>query len=181
MQRATQDSLVVLDELGRGTSTFDGYAIAHAVLKHISSQVDCRLLFATHYHPLTTEFSSNPMVSLGHMAALVGSSGMSYDSLCQLSQLRSVSALHALDRSYYHSIQYTCVTVLLQCIGSALFYGLIGKASPCILELICRRHVACQALYCFTSTGLHQARFGILKSVVSSQEYLDACQCNSCL
>jgi len=66
---------VVLDELGRGTSTFDGYAIAHAVLKHISSKVDCRLLFATHYHPLTAEFSSNPRVSLGHMAALVGSSG----------------------------------------------------------------------------------------------------------
>lgn len=75
MQHATQDSLVVLDELGRGTSTFDGYAIAHAVLKHISSQVDCRLLFATHYHPLTAEFSFNPRISLGHMAALVGTSG----------------------------------------------------------------------------------------------------------
>lgn len=74
LQHATQDSLVVLDELGRGTSTFDGYAIAHAVLKHISRKVDCRLLFATHYHPLTAEFSSNPRVSLGHMAALVGSS-----------------------------------------------------------------------------------------------------------
>lgn len=76
MQHATQDSLVVLDELGRGTSTFDGYAIAHAVLKHISSKVDCRLLFATHYHPLTTEFASNPGVSLGHMAALVETSGL---------------------------------------------------------------------------------------------------------
>ena len=74
-QHATPDSLVVLDELGRGTSTFDGYAIAHAVLQHISSKVDCRLLFATHYHPLTTEFAANPRVSLGHMAALVGTSG----------------------------------------------------------------------------------------------------------
>lgn len=67
---------MVLDELGRGTSTFDGYAIAHAVLQHISSQVDCRLLFATHYHPLTAEFAANPRVTLGHMAALVGSSGI---------------------------------------------------------------------------------------------------------
>lgn len=75
LQHATPDSLVVLDELGRGTSTFDGYAIAHAVLQHMSSQVDCRLLFATHYHPLTAEFSANPRVSLGHMAALVGSAG----------------------------------------------------------------------------------------------------------
>ncbi|KAL3140400.1 hypothetical protein ABBQ38_004660 [Trebouxia sp. C0009 RCD-2024] len=75
LQHATPDSLVVLDELGRGTSTFDGYAIAHAVLQHMSSQVDCRLLFATHYHPLTAEFAANPRVSLGHMAALVGSAG----------------------------------------------------------------------------------------------------------
>ena len=50
-QHATPDSLVVLDELGRGTSTYDGYAIAYAVLRHLSSVVDCRLLFATHYHP----------------------------------------------------------------------------------------------------------------------------------
>ena len=76
LQHATQDSLVVLDELGRGTSTFDGYAIAHAVLQHLSSQVDCRLLFATHYHPLTSEFASNPRVRLGHMSALVGTSGL---------------------------------------------------------------------------------------------------------
>ena len=75
LQHATEDSLVVLDELGRGTSTFDGYAIAHAVLKHISSKVDCRLLFATHYHPLTEEFGSNPRIRLGHMAAFVGSPG----------------------------------------------------------------------------------------------------------
>lgn len=76
MQHATSDSLVVLDELGRGTSTFDGYAIAHAVLKHVSSKVDCRLLFATHYHPLTTEFANNPRIRLGHMSVLLGDPGM---------------------------------------------------------------------------------------------------------
>lgn len=81
MQHATPDSLVVLDELGRGTSTFDGYAIAHAVLKHISSKVDCRLLFATHYHPLTTEFASNPGIRLGHMSVLMGEPGMHHRSL----------------------------------------------------------------------------------------------------
>ncbi|KAK9867213.1 hypothetical protein WJX84_002119, partial [Apatococcus fuscideae] len=62
LRHATPDSLVVLDELGRGTSTFDGYAIAHAVLKHLSSQQDCRQLFATHYHPLTAEFKGNSRV-----------------------------------------------------------------------------------------------------------------------
>ncbi|KAL0552823.1 hypothetical protein IC582_011950 [Cucumis melo] len=68
LQHATQDSLVILDELGRGTSTFDGYAIAYAVFRHLIEKVNCRLLFATHYHPLTKEFASHPHVMLQHMA-----------------------------------------------------------------------------------------------------------------
>ena len=48
--------MVVLDELGRGTSTYDGYAIAYAVLKHVAETVGCRTLFSTHYHMLTREF-----------------------------------------------------------------------------------------------------------------------------
>ncbi|XP_010254152.1 PREDICTED: DNA mismatch repair protein MSH7 isoform X1 [Nelumbo nucifera] len=68
LQHATQESLVLLDELGRGTSTFDGYAIAYAVFRHLIEKVHCRLLFATHYHPLTKEFASHPRVSLQHMA-----------------------------------------------------------------------------------------------------------------
>ncbi len=47
------------------------YAIAHAVLQHLSRQVRCRLLFATHYHPLTADFAGSPHVGLGHMAAIV--------------------------------------------------------------------------------------------------------------
>ncbi|CAH2052708.1 unnamed protein product [Thlaspi arvense] len=68
LQNATQDSLVILDELGRGTSTFDGYAIAYSVFRHLVERVQCRMLFATHYHPLTKEFSSHPRVTLKHMA-----------------------------------------------------------------------------------------------------------------
>ncbi|CAM8914652.1 unnamed protein product [Rhodiola kirilowii] len=68
LQHATQDSLVLLDELGRGTSTFDGYAIAYAVFRHLIEKVKCRLLFATHYHPLTKEFASHPHVSSQHMS-----------------------------------------------------------------------------------------------------------------
>nr|XP_043629130.1 DNA mismatch repair protein MSH7 [Erigeron canadensis] len=68
LQNATQDSLVILDELGRGTSTFDGYAIAYAVFRHLVEKVNCRLLFATHYHPLTKEFALHPHVMLQHMA-----------------------------------------------------------------------------------------------------------------
>ncbi|CAA6660836.1 unnamed protein product [Spirodela intermedia] len=75
LQSASQDSLVLLDELGRGTSTFDGYAIAYAVLRHLLEQVDCRLLFATHYHPLTKEFASHPRVNLQHMAYIFRQDG----------------------------------------------------------------------------------------------------------
>lgn len=60
LRNATQDSLVILDELGRGTSTFDGYDIAYAVFRHLIGKVNCRLLFAAHYHPLTKEFASHP-------------------------------------------------------------------------------------------------------------------------
>jgi DNA mismatch repair protein MSH6 len=55
LSNATADSLVVLDELGRGTSTFDGYAIASAALQYLSGHVGCRVLFATHYHALTQQ------------------------------------------------------------------------------------------------------------------------------
>jgi DNA mismatch repair protein MutS len=49
LNRATQRSLVILDEVGRGTSTFDGLAIAQAVVEHLQGRVGCRTLFATHY------------------------------------------------------------------------------------------------------------------------------------
>ncbi|KAL5838399.1 hypothetical protein ACOSQ3_015568 [Xanthoceras sorbifolium] len=78
LQNATQDSLVILDELGRGTSTFDGYAIAYAVFRHLVEKVNCRLLFATHYHPLTKEFASHPHVKLQHMACAFKSNSENY-------------------------------------------------------------------------------------------------------
>ncbi len=52
LNRATKKSLVILDEVGRGTSTFDGISIARAVVEYLYRKVKARTMFATHYHEL---------------------------------------------------------------------------------------------------------------------------------
>jgi DNA mismatch repair protein MutS len=54
LAHATAKSLVLLDEVGRGTATFDGLALAWAIVEHLHDQIGCRTLFATHYHELTS-------------------------------------------------------------------------------------------------------------------------------
>jgi DNA mismatch repair protein MSH6 len=74
LKAATEDSLCILDELGRGTATFDGTAIAHAVVNHLVSKIHCRTLFATHYHLLVEDWEIDPRVKLGHMDCFVHNS-----------------------------------------------------------------------------------------------------------
>ena len=68
IQFATNKSLAIVDELGRGTSTFDGYSIAHAVLKYLVNSLNCRSLFSTHYHMLLDEFRDAAGIKLYHMS-----------------------------------------------------------------------------------------------------------------
>ncbi|XP_048728354.2 DNA mismatch repair protein Msh6-like isoform X2 [Ostrea edulis] len=75
LQHATTHSLVLIDELGRGTATYDGTAIACAVVKELSENICCRTLFSTHYHSLVEEFSHDPNIRLGHMSCMVEDEG----------------------------------------------------------------------------------------------------------
>jgi len=54
LNQADGDALVILDEIGRGTATWDGLAIAWAAVEHLLQQTKCRAIFATHYHELTS-------------------------------------------------------------------------------------------------------------------------------
>ncbi|MCF8472021.1 MAG: DNA mismatch repair protein MutS [Sphingomonadaceae bacterium] len=69
LAQATERSFVILDEVGRGTSTYDGLAIAWAVVEGIHETNRCRCLFATHYHELTRLADSLDALSLHHVRA----------------------------------------------------------------------------------------------------------------
>jgi DNA mismatch repair protein MutS len=69
LSQATERSFVILDEVGRGTSTYDGLAIAWAVVEAIHDKSRCRCLFATHYHELTRLAERLDALSLHHVRA----------------------------------------------------------------------------------------------------------------
>ena len=71
LSEASPRSLVILDELGRGTSSYDGVAVAEAVLHHIATHLGCVGFFATHYHSLAAEFSKHPEIRNKRMRILV--------------------------------------------------------------------------------------------------------------
>ncbi|KHJ46404.1 MutS domain I protein [Trichuris suis] len=76
LRHCSANSFAIVDELGRGTSTHDGTAIASATLKYLAERIRCRTIFSTHYHNLVQQFNGHPLVQLGHMACAVENEGL---------------------------------------------------------------------------------------------------------
>ena len=125
--QATKNSLVILDEVGRGTSTYDGIALAQAILEHIHTTIQARCLFATHYHELTQlEQPDNGIVNFHAACKRVnntivflhkivrgiseGSFGLNVAKLAQLPQpiiTRAGAILHELETGRTHATGHT--------------------------------------------------------------------------
>ena len=120
---ASERSLILFDEIGRGTSTYDGMALAQAIIEHIHDQIGAKTLFSTHYHELTVLEESLDQLKNVHVSAIEengkvvflhkiqdGAADKSYGiHVAQLAELpdsliareRSVSTARRTGRNYY--------------------------------------------------------------------------------
>ena len=67
---ATENSLILFDELGRGTATYDGMSLAQAILEYVNNKIICKTLFSTHYHELTELANKNEGIKNVHVEAI---------------------------------------------------------------------------------------------------------------
>ena len=78
IQTATSNSLILFDELGRGTATFDGMALAQSIIEYIEKNIKCKTLFSTHYHELTDLSETLKTLKNVHVSAILENDNITF-------------------------------------------------------------------------------------------------------
>jgi DNA mismatch repair protein MSH2 len=97
IKSATAESLIIIDELGRGTSTYDGFGLAWAISEHIVREIRCFALFATHFHELTALADQYPQVRNLHVTAHISGASTASGSKPKPGEKREVTLLYRVE------------------------------------------------------------------------------------